>query len=169
MSIEPDASTSRSSIFHLLRWRSVHQAGRRAFTFTRDEGDDEASVTYEALDRRARVLGALLQREAAAGDRVLLLYPPGLEYVSAFLGCLYAGAVAVSVYPPNPRLERTLSRLRAIVRDARPTVVLTTSSILSIAGGARCSRRCVRDCEVVGDRWSPRRGGRTMARARRRR
>jgi acyl-CoA synthetase (AMP-forming)/AMP-acid ligase II/aryl carrier-like protein len=133
MSIEPDASTSRSTLFHLLRWRSVHQAGRRAFTFTRD-GDDEAHVTYEALDRRARALGALLQREAAAGDRVLLLYPPGLEYVSAFLGCLYAGVVAVPVYPPNPRLERTLSRLRGIVRDASPTVVLTTRSILSTAG-----------------------------------
>jgi acyl-CoA synthetase (AMP-forming)/AMP-acid ligase II len=97
------------------------------------DGVGEVHITYAALDGRARSIAALLQRVAGRGDRVLLLYPPGLEYVAAFLGCLYAAVVAVPVYPPNPRLERTLSRLLAIVRDADPTIVLTTSSILSIA------------------------------------
>jgi acyl-CoA synthetase (AMP-forming)/AMP-acid ligase II/acyl carrier protein len=129
----PDALASRT-IVHLLRWRAERQANHWAFSFTTGEGDQDIRTTYEALDRRARAVAAMLQREATAGDRALLLYPPGLEYVAAFLGCLYAGVVAVPVYPPKPRIERTLSRLRGIVRDARPAVSLTTSSVLPIAG-----------------------------------
>ena len=59
----------------------------------------------------------------------LLLYPPGIEFVIAFFGCLYAGVVAIPAYPP--RRNQKMSRLEAIVRDARARVVLTTSSILS--------------------------------------
>jgi acyl-CoA synthetase (AMP-forming)/AMP-acid ligase II/acyl carrier protein len=122
-----------SNLFEVLRWRSEHQPDRRAFTFLRDGEDDEVHITYEALDRRTRAIAALLQRETRPGDRALLLYPSGLEYIAAFLGCLYAAVIAVPVYPPNPRRERTLSRLVGIVRDARPSVVLTTSAILPIA------------------------------------
>ena len=66
------------------------------------------------------------------GERALLLYPPGLEFVAAFFGCLYAGVVAVPAYPPRPRPAR-MPRLRAIARDARPRLVLTTAAI--------CARR----------------------------
>ncbi len=62
------------------------------------------------------------------GERALLLYPPGLEYVAAFFGCLYAGVVAVPVYPPRP--NRPDPRFLAILADARARVVLTTSAIL---------------------------------------
>lgn len=135
MSVEySNPMTSCLTLFDLLRWRGIHQPGRRAFTFLLDGGDEEVHVTYEELDRRARAIGALLQRQAVAGERALLLYPPGLEYIAAFFGCLYAAIIAVPVYPPNPaRLERTLPRLHAIALDARPAVVLTTSSILPIA------------------------------------
>ncbi len=64
----------------------------------------------------------------AAGERVLLLFPPGLEFVNAFLGALYAGALAVPAVPP--RSARGLPRLRSIVSDSRPQVVLTTASLL---------------------------------------
>ena len=129
----PDIATNVSTLPHLLHWRGIYQADRRAFSFIRGDNDDEAQITYGQLDRRARSIAALLRREASEGDRILLLFPPGLEYVAAFFGCLYAAVVAVPVYPPKPNLERTLSRLRAIVADAGPTVVLTTSSILPIA------------------------------------
>lgn len=135
MSVEhSDPMASCLTLFDLARWRGIHQPGRRAFTFLLDGGDKEAHITYKELDRRARAIGALLQRQAGAGERALLLYPPGLEYITAFFGCLYAAVIAVPVYPPNPaRLERTLPRLRSIALDSRPTVVLTTSSILPIA------------------------------------
>ena len=82
--------------------------------------------------RQARAIGALLQSYGASGERVLLLYPTGLEFIAAFFGCLYAGVIAVPLPPPNlAQPQRTLPRLRAIANDAQPSVALTTSSILS--------------------------------------
>ena len=61
-----------------------------------------------------------------------MLYPTGLEFIAAFFGCLYAGVIAVPLPPPNlAQPQRSLPRLRAIISDAQPAVVLTTSAILS--------------------------------------
>jgi acyl-CoA synthetase (AMP-forming)/AMP-acid ligase II len=74
----------------------------------------------------------MLQTCSAGGDRVLLLYPTGLEFIAAYFGCLYAGVIAVPVPPPNPaQPQRTLPRVQAITNDARPSVAFTTSSLLS--------------------------------------
>ena len=89
------------------------------------EGD---SLTYGELDRRARGIGAWLEAHGARGERVLLLYPAGLDYIAAFFGCLYAGAVAVPAYPP--RLNRPVPRIQAIVADSQAKFALTTSAIL---------------------------------------
>ena len=124
-----------STFVDLLRWRATQQPARRAYTFLRDGESDEVHLTYRELDRLARAIGALLQAQDMPGQRALLLYPPGLEYIATFLGCLYAGVIAVPVYPPNPAwLDRTLPRLRSIVLDARPAVVLTTTPIQSLSG-----------------------------------
>ncbi|MDQ2874590.1 MAG: AMP-binding protein [Actinomycetota bacterium] len=143
-----DPPTSCPSLVDLLRWRGEHQPGRRAFTFLRDGEGDEVPVSYGALNRGAQRVAALLQRETREGDRALLLYPSGLEYITAFLGCLYAAVIAVPAYPPNPRLERTLGRLRTIVQDAGPAVVLTTTSILPIG-----SQLAGREPAFAGIRW----------------
>ena len=82
----------------------------------------------------AMAIGAWLESHDLVGERALLLYPAGLEFIAAFLGCLYAGVVAVPAYPPDPsRLARTLPRLQAIIRDSQASVVLTTQEILSMA------------------------------------
>ena len=95
--------------------------------------DVDAWITWGELDRRARAIAAELQRVAEPGARVLLLYPPGIEYITAFYGCLAAGAVAVPAYPPDPaRLDRTLPRLQSIVHDAQASVVLTTRDIATL-------------------------------------
>src|SRR6476619_4138148 len=123
-----------ATLVDLLRWRAAHQPDRHAYTFLQDGEAEAVDLTYRELDRRARAIGALLQSLGVAGERALLLYPPGLDYIAAFFGCLYAGVVAVPAYPPNPaRLERTLPRLRAIALDAQTCVALTTSPIMSIA------------------------------------
>src|SRR5205807_1551124 len=93
------------------------------YTFLVDGEGEEVFLSYGELDRRARAIAARLQAAGAAGERVLLLYPPGLDYIAAFFGCLYAGAVAVPAYPP--RLNRNLSRLQAVVADARAKFALT--------------------------------------------
>ncbi|MFP2929414.1 AMP-binding protein, partial [Pyxidicoccus sp. 3LG] len=118
----------------LVHRASGAKAHERQYTFLGESDGEEAALSAAELHDRARRIAAALQARGAAGQRVLLLYPPGLEYVAGFFGCLYAGAIAVPAYPPDPvRLERTLPRLRAIIQDAEATVVLTTSFILSMA------------------------------------
>ena len=129
-----DLSAMPSTFVELLHTRATQQPDRRAYTFLVDGETEEVHLTYQELDRQARAIAAMLQGGAAAGERALLLYPPGLDYIAAFFGCLYAGVVAVPAYPPDPmRLERTLPRLQAIIADARPQVVLTTSAIRAFA------------------------------------
>src|SRR5262245_61103952 len=83
----------------LLRQRADEQPDRQVFTFLSD-GDAEArGLTYADLGRQARVIAGLLEPIAAPGERALLLYAPGLDYIAAFFGCLYAGVVAVPAYP----------------------------------------------------------------------
>ncbi|HVF42738.1 MAG TPA: amino acid adenylation domain-containing protein [Pyrinomonadaceae bacterium] len=134
------------TLVELLSMRARQHPGRRAYTFLADGEGEEVSLTYGELERQARAVGAALQSAGAEGGRVLLLYPSGLEYVAAFFGCLYAGAVAVPVY--SPRANRTLSRLQGIAADAAPKVALTTSTILSRMDDA--GRRVL---EPGGGRW----------------
>jgi amino acid adenylation domain-containing protein/non-ribosomal peptide synthase protein (TIGR01720 family) len=118
-----------TTLIELLRSRALQHPEKLAYTYLRDGETEEASLTYGELDRRARKLAASLQAAGATGQRVLLLYPPDLEYVSAFFACLYAGAVAVPAYPP--RQNRNLDRLQAIIIDAQARFALTTSQIRS--------------------------------------
>jgi acyl-CoA synthetase (AMP-forming)/AMP-acid ligase II len=120
-----------ASLMDVLRNRAADQPQREAFGWWGERGI-ESSITYGALDDKARAIGATLQAKAAPRARALLLYPPGFDYVAAFFGCLYGNVIAVPAYPPDPtRLDRTLPRLRAIISDAQATVVLTSSAILS--------------------------------------
>src|SRR2546423_12835263 len=103
-----DRGTDFSSFVDLLSWRADRQPDQQGYTFLLDGETEAARLTYAELDRQARAIGALLQSAGAAGARALLLYPPGLDYVAAFFGCLYAGFVAVPAYPPDPApLHRT--------------------------------------------------------------
>ena len=119
-----------STLVDLLRWRASNQPGREAYSFLGAGIAEEGSLTYSALDKQARAVASRLQSmNVTGGDRVALLHPPGLEYIAAFFGCLYAGAVAVPAYPP--RLNRFASPLSTIVTDSQARVALTTSRILS--------------------------------------
>nr|VFJ54821.1 MAG: AMP-binding enzyme [Candidatus Kentron sp. FW] len=89
----------------------------------------EEALTYKQLDLRARAIAVRLQGMTTPGERALLVYPSGLDFISAFLGCLYAGVVAVPTYPP--RHNRFDPRFGGIASDAGISVVLTTGSILS--------------------------------------
>src|SRR5947199_3122041 len=117
-----------TTLVELLCWRASLQSDQKAYTFL-SKGEGELSLTYAELDRQARAIGALLQRQGATGERALLLYPPWLEYIAAFFGCLYAGTLAVPAYPPHS--NRSLGRLSSIAADAQARFVLTTSPVLS--------------------------------------
>ncbi|MDJ0714931.1 MAG: hybrid fatty acyl-AMP ligase/type I polyketide synthase [Prochloraceae cyanobacterium] len=113
----------------LLKNRALDLGDRIAFTFLSDGETESNSVTYQELDKLARAIAVRLQNLNATGERALLLYQPGLEFISAFMGCLYAGVIAVPAYPP--RANRSISRLQAIVSDAQAKFALTTTSIIS--------------------------------------
>jgi acyl-CoA synthetase (AMP-forming)/AMP-acid ligase II len=121
-----------STLVEILRWRALRQPELRTYTYLLDGEAEGDHLTNAALDCQARSIGALLQSHRTVGERALLLYPAGLEFIAAFFGCLYAGVIAVPLPPPNlAQPQRTLPRLRAIISDAQPSVVLTTSAILS--------------------------------------
>ena len=125
-----------STLVEILRRRASQLPEQRTHTFLFDGASEGDHLTYAALDCQARSIGALLQSYRARGERALLLYPPGLEFIAAFFGCLYAGVIAVPVPPPNlAQPQRTLPRLRAITSNAQPAAVLTTSAILSNTAG----------------------------------
>jgi acyl-CoA synthetase (AMP-forming)/AMP-acid ligase II/acyl carrier protein len=118
-----------STIVELLRYRSVEQANTAAFTFLHDGEAQEVTLTYQELDHHSRAIASQLQILGLSGERALLLYPPGIDYLPAFFGCLYAGVVAVPAYPP--RNGRNTPRILAILQDAQTKVILTTTAILA--------------------------------------
>jgi amino acid adenylation domain-containing protein len=118
-----------SNLVEVIRRRAVAEPERLAYVFLADGEDDERPLSYGALDLRARAVAARLQALGLGGERVLLLFPPGLEYAAAFLGCLYAGAVAVPAYPPAG--SRGVPRLLSILADCAPRAVLTTAALLA--------------------------------------
>jgi acyl-CoA synthetase (AMP-forming)/AMP-acid ligase II/alpha-ketoglutarate-dependent taurine dioxygenase/acyl carrier protein len=130
MTPHSSAVTRPSTLVELLRRRAQQQPEQLAYRFLVDGVAEEVSLTYAGLDCQARAIAASLQALGMAGERAVLLYPPGLEYIAAFFGCLYAGVVAVPVYPPRPR---TLWRLQAIVADAQARVALTTTALHATA------------------------------------
>jgi acyl-CoA synthetase (AMP-forming)/AMP-acid ligase II len=117
-----------ATLVDVLRRRALAAPERPAYVFLDDAGVPAARLSYGELDARARAIAAQLQALGLQGERALLLYPPGLQFVAAFMGCLYAGVVAVPAYPP--RTPQALPRLLAIARDARPAAVLTTGALL---------------------------------------
>ena len=136
----------------LLRYRALEDE-QTAFTFLQDGETELTSVTYQKLDEQARAIAALLQNLKAKGERALLLYQPGLEFISAFFGCLYAGVIAVPAYPPKQ--NRSIHRLQAIISDAKATFALTTQSLLTSISQLQLSTseiRCLATDNISLDR-----------------
>ena len=112
----------------LLQLRSQTQPDQIAFTFLQDGEIEAARWSYRELDQRSRAIAAQLQSLNLSGQRALLLYPAGLDYIAAFLGCLYAGVIAVPAYPPQN--ARKTPRIQAIAKDAEAAIALTTEAML---------------------------------------
>ena len=119
-----------STLVELLQSRALNQPDRASYIFLADGELEEASIGYRELDRQARSIASSLQslRLTVTGERVLLLYPPGLEYISALFGCLYAGVIAVPLASAGTgRSERWLSIFRSVIHNSEPLACLTTA------------------------------------------
>lgn len=113
---------------HLLQDRSQTQPDQKAYSFLGDGETITGHLTYGQLHERAKIIATHLQEQVSPGDRVLLLYPQGLEFIEAFLGCLYAGVIAIPAYPP--RRNQNMRRLEAILSDSQAKGILTTEDLL---------------------------------------
>ncbi|MGL6225813.1 MAG: aminotransferase class I/II-fold pyridoxal phosphate-dependent enzyme [Thermoguttaceae bacterium] len=122
-----------SNLVELVRYRATVQHDDLAFVYLANGIDDERLLTNAELDRRSREIAAQLQYRDMHGKRVLLLFPPGLDFITAFFGCLYAGAIAVPVYPP--RKNRSILRIQAIAQNAQAAIALTTLETMSRVQG----------------------------------
>jgi acyl-CoA synthetase (AMP-forming)/AMP-acid ligase II len=116
------------TLVDLIRERAAADGDRVSHRYLRDGQELSAELTCGELDRRARAGAVALRREAVAGDRILLLHPPGLEFLVAFFASLYAAMIPVPTYPPRP--QQTDDRLRAIALDCKPALGLTTIDTL---------------------------------------
>lgn len=122
------------TLVDVLAYRAVHDADRIAFTWLVDGDADARDLRWAELWRQSRSVAAWLAARGARGERALLMFEEGLDYLPALFGCMAAGALAAPVHPPDPRrLARTLPRLQTIARDAGARFVLTTADILAAA------------------------------------
>ena len=125
----------RKSLVTLLESRARKLGEREIFHFltTGDVHGPMESLSLAALAEAARGIAHMIRSEGGSGRPALLLMPPGLDFVRAFFGCLYAGAIAVPLYPPDPsRLGRGVERLRAVIASCGGKHLLTTSAFLPL-------------------------------------
>jgi acyl-CoA synthetase (AMP-forming)/AMP-acid ligase II len=117
------------SYVSLTRERATRKGDAVAYTFLLDGDGRETNLTYAELDRQARAIAARLQQELRPGDRAILVFPTGPDFIATFLGCLYACVIAVPV--PEPFTDRHFLRIKNIVADAGTRHILTTSQFLT--------------------------------------
>lgn len=114
----------------VLQWHGVHHANQTIFRFLTDGEQQEDAVTYGALDARAKGVAARLAAHCAPGDRVLLLLTPGIDFIAAYFGCLYAGCVAIPTYPHlRPKKDSILTRILNVAKDASPKAILSNDIV----------------------------------------
>ncbi|MEM1367791.1 MAG: fatty acyl-AMP ligase [Cyanobacteria bacterium P01_H01_bin.15] len=118
-------SAEQRTLVEVLSVRASQQSHQTALIFLQNGRDETEHTTYQELFQSACAIANQLLKKIKPGDRAILLYPAGLDFVKAFIGCLFAGVIAVPVNLPNPR--RPLTRLNAITKQASASVILTTA------------------------------------------
>ena len=124
-----DQTSNFSTFVDILRARANNQPEKIAYSFLHNDKTEEINLTFKELDMRAKAIAYKLQDMQISGERALLIFRPGLEFIVAFFACLYAGVVAVPVYPP--KRNQKMLRLQAIVTDTQAKLALTSIPILN--------------------------------------
>lgn len=132
LSFESPDETSPHYISEILKWRSMSHSDHNLFTLLNAKSSESVTLTCSQLHKRAERVGAHLLEKGRVntGDHVALIYPPGLDLICAFYGCLYVGVVPVTIRPPHPHnLHSTLPTAKMIVDVSKSVVILTTAQV----------------------------------------
>lgn len=131
VSISYTKSSKAVDLVHILHQRAIEQPADAVCIFLQDGEAETGRLTYGDLHQQACRIADYLRshHHISPGQRALLLYPSGLEFVTAFFGCLYADIIAVPAYPP--RRNQKLERLLSIARDAQTDIALTTANLVA--------------------------------------
>jgi acyl transferase domain-containing protein/acyl-CoA synthetase (AMP-forming)/AMP-acid ligase II/acyl carrier protein len=128
-----------ATLVDLLQWRAEQSVG--SYTFLQDGKEPGERIGFAELAKRSRAAAARIAECCAPGSRALLLYPPGLDFLAGFFGCLYAGVIAVPVpLPDSARLKRTLPRLQAVISDAEPARILSSGATAAAFSHRLCEQ-----------------------------
>ena len=120
------------TLVQLFRARAERTGAEPAYVFLKNGEVEDETLDYARLDRAARAIAACLQRACSPGERAILTYNPGLDFIKAFLGCLYAGVIAVPAYPANmQRPDRDMGRLSSIILSCSAKTILTQAGLCS--------------------------------------
>ena len=118
-----------NSLVDLITRRAVEQHDERGYVFLSDKGDEEAALTFGELHRRAMAVAAQLRESGSPGERALLLFGPGLDFIIAYFGCVLAGVIAVPMM--LPRRNSSLGSSASIVANAGPRFLMTNERVQS--------------------------------------
>ncbi|XP_031349030.1 disco-interacting protein 2 isoform X5 [Photinus pyralis] len=132
---ESDSNKRYQFISELLRWRAHSTADHVLFTLLNSKGAAAKVLSCSELHKKAERIGNLLSEKGRinTGDHVALIFPPGLDLICAFYGCLYVGAVPVTIRPPHPQnLQTTLPTVRMIVDVSKSILVLSSQAVIKL-------------------------------------
>ncbi|XP_067108914.1 disco-interacting protein 2 homolog C [Osmerus mordax] len=132
-----DNDQARKFLFlsEVLQWRAQTTPEHVLYTLLNSRGTIASSLTCVQLHKRAEKIAAMLAERGHLqdGDHVALVYPPGIDLIAAFYGCLYAGCVPITVRPPHPQnIATTLPTVKMIVEVSRSACVMTSQVICKL-------------------------------------
>src|SRR5688572_23087126 len=122
----PDPQKTFETLVDLINSQSVKFQQKNILHFLNQDIHIVDKLTFPDLQSKSQIIAAKLQSFMQPGERAILLYPPGLDLVRAFFGCLYAGVIAVPCYPPADK--RTIEKLKSIIKNSQPSTILMSNS-----------------------------------------
>uniref|UniRef100_A0A673CH73 Disco-interacting protein 2 homolog Bb n=1 Tax=Sphaeramia orbicularis TaxID=375764 RepID=A0A673CH73_9TELE len=125
--------TLNPKLLPALHWRAQTDPDHVLYVLLNAKGVTVGTATCVQLHKRAEKIAAALTEKGSinTGENVVLLYPPGIDLIASFYGCLYAGCVPVNVRPPHPQnLAATLPTVRMIIDVSKAACILTTQNLM---------------------------------------
>jgi acyl-CoA synthetase (AMP-forming)/AMP-acid ligase II/3-oxoacyl-(acyl-carrier-protein) synthase/acyl carrier protein len=142
----PGAHEPRSLV-DVVRAHSERIPDIRAFTFLKNGETEDGVLTFSSIDERARRIAAWLQSNFTQGDRVVLLFPSGLDFIVTFLGCMYAGAIPI---PVNlSRRQQGIEKLSLIAANSGAKLIMTNQSSFEELSSRFCKSAILRDLDLM--------------------